>query len=265
MFKKLWLVLLPVLASGILVGKADALDDALARGVLRVSTEPGNYPFTFEDPVTGEPTGITIDIVRMYCEELGIKLEVVWFDWAGVIPALLTGKVDMVAAPLSRTVPRSARILYTDPYIMAPGGAVARKGRFKSLEELNSPGVILTTTAGSIHEEVGRKLFPKAQMMPVPTVADHNAALLAGRADAILTDKYFVGAALVAQYPDLLELLPGYTFMDSFAFAVRYDSWKLWASFNVFLRLIKLDGRYGELYKKWVGIDWEPVYLEHGL
>jgi len=230
-----------------------------------VSTEPGNYPFTFEDPVTGEPAGLTIDIVRLYCEELGLKLEVDWFDWAGVIPALLTGKVDMIAAPLSRTVRRSTQILYTDPYIFAPGGVVARKGRFKSLADLNDPSVTLTTTAGSIHEEIGRKLFPQAKMLPVPTVADHNAALLAGRADAILTDKYFVGAALVAQHPDELELLPGYTFVDSFAFAVRYDSFKLWASFNEFLRLIKLDGRYAQIYKKWVGIDWEPVFTEYGL
>lgn len=256
----LWSLVVLVVGSLAVLSWADALDDALARGTLIVCTEPGNAPWTYEDPATGKWTGFTIELVQMYTDELGVSLEVKGFDWAGVIPALLAGKADMIAAPLSRTIPRSAKILYCEPYIIAPGVAVVRKGEFTSLEQLNAPDVVLTTTIGSIHEEIGRKKFPLATMSPVPTVADHNAALAAGRADAILTGK-FVGEKIVAQYPNF-EILPGFTFMDSFACAVRFDSFKLWQSFNLFMRLIKLDGRYAELYKKWFGVEWVPYNIE---
>lgn len=239
---------------------ADTLDDILTRGKLVVCTELGNVPWNYQDPNTGEITGFTTELVQMYADSIGVDLEVKSFDWAGVIPALLNDKADMIAAPLSRTMERSTKILYTEPYIIAPGVVVARKGEFSSLDDLNKKGVVLTTTSGSIHEEIGEKLFPNAEMKAVPTVADHNAALVAGRADAVLTGK-FVAESTVEGNPGL-EILPGFTFMDSFACAVRFDSFRLWTSFNLFMRLIKLDGRYGNLYKKYFDVEWVPQNIE---
>jgi ABC-type amino acid transport substrate-binding protein len=245
--------------SGI-TSSTDALDLALKRGVLYVSTELGNAPWTYADPKTGEITGFTIELARMYTEELGIKLEVKTFDWAGVIPSLTSGKVDMITAPLSRTIPRTTKILYTEPYVIDPGVAYAKKGKFKSLDEINKEGVIITTTAGSIHETMAKKLFPKATMNPLPTVADTIVAIESGRADVNLTSLDV--ASQIIKGNQSLEIIPGYTFMDSFACAVRFDSPKLWNSFNLFMRMIKLDGRYAALYKKWFGIDWKPTPVE---
>jgi ABC-type amino acid transport substrate-binding protein len=246
--------------SGITTANKDALDLALERGVLYVSTELGNVPWTYADPKTGEITGFTIDLVKMYTDELGIKLEVKTFDWAGVIPSLTTGKVDMITAPLSRTVPRSAKILYTEPYVIDPGVAYAKKGRFKSLDEISKEGVVITTTTGSIHETMAKKLFPKATINPLPTVADTVSAIESGRADVNLTSMD-VALGIIKGNPSL-EIVPGITFMDSFACATRFDSPKLWQSFNLFMRLIKLDGSYAALYKKWFGTDWKPTPVE---
>ena len=243
--------------------KEDALDLIVERGKLLVSTELGNIPWTFQDIKTGEITGFTTELVQMYAKEIGVELEVKTFDWAGVIPALTTGKVDMVAAPLSRTMARSLKILYCEPYMIDPGVGYALKGKFKDISELNKKGVTITTTAGSIHENMAKQLFPEATISPLPTVADTTAAIQSGRADVSLSSK-IVSEGIVQSNPNL-EIISGYTFMDSFACAVRFDSSKLWSSFNMFMRIIKLDGRYAKLYKKWLGIEWKPNSIETAL
>jgi len=249
-----------LLGSLSVIGLAGTLDDILSSGELVICTELGNVPWNYQDPATGEVTGFTTELVQMYADSIGVDLVVKSFDWAGVIPALLNNKADMIAAPLSRTMTRSTKILYTEPYIIAPGVVVARKGEFASLDDLNKSGVILTTTSGSIHEEIAIANYPNATMNAVPTVADHNAALVAGRADAVFTGK-FVGESTVEGNANL-EVLPGFTFMDSFACAVRFDSFDLWTSFNLFMRLIKLDGRYADLYEKWFEVEWVPYNIE---
>ena len=130
----------------------DALDLVLERGKLVVSTHFGDAPWVYEDPKTGEPTGLIYEITKMYTEEIGVELEMMPFDFAGVIPALISGKVDMIVASLSRTVPRSTKILYTDPYAVEAGSGFAPKGKFKQINELNNEEVRIAVTAGAIEE-----------------------------------------------------------------------------------------------------------------
>jgi len=245
------------------VNKDAALDLIVKRGKMLVSTELGNAPWAFQDIKTGEITGFVIELAQMYAKEIGVELEVKTFDWAGVIPALITKKVDMVAAPLSRTMPRSLKLLYCEPFVIDPGVGYALKEKFKDIKditEFNKKGMTITTPAGSIHEGMARKLFPEAKISPVPTVSDVTAAVQSGRADLGLMSLCCT-KAIIKSNPNL-RIIPGYTFFDSFACAVRPDSFKLWASFNMFMRMIKLDGRYARLYKKWLGIEWEPNPIE---
>lgn len=241
----------------------DALDLVVQRGTLIVSTELGNYPWAYKDPKTGVITGLVIDIARGYATALGVKLQVNTYVWAGLIPALTTGKVDMVAAPLSRTIARSVKILYCDPYVTDPGVVYALKGKYTSLSDLNKKGVILTTTAGSIHETMAKTLFPNATMNALGTVSDTTAAVLSGRANASLTSRS-VGLGILKTNPKL-EILPGSTFMDSLACAVNFSSFKLWKSFNMYQQMIKLDGTYGKLFKQYFGVNWVASNVQDGL
>jgi len=241
----------------------DALDLMVERGKLVMSIELGMIPFGYEDPKTGEITGMSIELARMYCEDVGVELEVQNFEWAGVIPALLSKKVDMVVAPLSRTMARSLKILYTEPYLRNPMAIGALKGKYEHINDLNQEGVIIGCNAGSSQEEMIPILFPKATPYPVPTRADYLVALAAGRADAVFSA--YVDLKQDMKNNPNIEILPGNLPMDTFACAVRFDSFKLWTSFNIFMRLIKLDGRYGELYEKWLGVKWEPLSIETAL
>jgi len=60
-----------------------------------VFTEFGNAPYVFKDIKTGEITGFTVELIKMYAEEIGVELEIKGFEWAGILPYLITGKVDV--------------------------------------------------------------------------------------------------------------------------------------------------------------------------
>jgi len=243
---------------------ATTMEQILKEGKLTVSMELGNVPWNFKDPKTGKITGMATELARLYAENLGVDLEIKAYDWAGVIPALITGRVDMVATCLSRTIPRSAKISYTEPYMIAPGKIVAPKGKFKSVDDLNKEGVTISTTAGSVFVEEVKKRLPKVTMKPLPSHSDTLNALLVGRVSAISTG-LLCAIRDVHRYPDKLEVVPGILFYDSFAFAVRHESTVLLRSFNLFVRLIKADGTYAELYEKWIETEWKPEAVETAL
>ncbi len=263
--KKSWLTIVPLLLALLLVnGTAiagddqDALDAIMQRGKLVVATELGTPPWAYKDPKTGEITGFTIELAQLLAEELGVELEIKTYEWAGIIPSLLTQKVDMLTACLTRTVPRSAKLMYTEPYVNMPGQVLVRKGEFKTLEELNNKKVVLTCTTGSVWEQIAEKRLAGATIRTNPTNADNAIALQTKRADGYLNDKLQLVSAM-NMYPGQFELVPAPLAWDSFAFAVRYDSFKLWNTTNLFMRLIKMDGRYGALFEKYMGYEWVPT------
>ncbi|HWQ25516.1 MAG TPA: transporter substrate-binding domain-containing protein [Chlorobaculum sp.] len=91
-------------------------------GVLRLGTASVTEPFSFVDG-SGEIVGYDIELARYVADKLGKKLEVVNMDFGGMIPALMSGKVDMIAACITITKERSKQVLFSDPYYV--GGIAA--------------------------------------------------------------------------------------------------------------------------------------------
>jgi ABC-type amino acid transport substrate-binding protein len=236
---------------------ADALDAAVKRGKLIVTTELAAPPWNYKDPNSGEAVGFVIDLMKMYTESIGISLEVNNVDWPGVVPSLVSKKADMLPW-ISRTMPRSTKFMFSESYKDIPAQLLVRKGEFKSIDELNKGEKIITATSGSVWVEVAEKNFPKAQVHTVGSNTDNIIALNTKRADAHLNDEtQLIG--FMSQYPDNFEILPQPVSMDSLGCAVRFDSPKLLHSINLFLNRIKIDGTYAKLHKKWLGYDPKPA------
>ena len=76
---------------------ANTLADIVKRGELRVAVQSGAAPYAFVDK-NGEHTGSMVDFARDMADRMGVKLKILDFDWDGLIPALLSGKADILAA-----------------------------------------------------------------------------------------------------------------------------------------------------------------------
>src|SRR6185312_8989355 len=76
---------------------AGALDDIVKRGELRVAVQTQGPPFSLVDS-KGERTGSSVELAELMAKEMGVKITFLDFDWDGLIPALLSGKADLLVA-----------------------------------------------------------------------------------------------------------------------------------------------------------------------
>lgn len=86
-----------------------------SKGVLKLGTAAITEPFSFMD-ASQNVIGFDIEIARHLAKKLDMKLEVVDMEFGALIPALLSGKVDMIAACITVTEERSKKILFSEPY-----------------------------------------------------------------------------------------------------------------------------------------------------
>ena len=52
----------------------------------------------------GERTGSAVELAELMAKEMGVKITFLDFDWDGLIPALLSGKADLLVADMTPTL-----------------------------------------------------------------------------------------------------------------------------------------------------------------
>jgi len=243
--------------------RADAPDDALdsrssvlervgREGKLLVGMHLGVEPFAFFD-AQGRAVGFDVDLANLAAMELGAALEIKDIRSEELIPALEKGEIDMVVSRL-RATPRLARNLaFSDPYFVTGLCAlVSRKKSPKALRvsDLNVRGKILAVRNGTAADLVASRLFTEAEVRRFEDEAGCERAVVAARADAFLSDQFAV-ARLNRQNPEsTMAILKPFTY-EPMSIAIRKGDFDGWNWLNIFLRAIKSDGRYAELYERY--------------
>ncbi|HAS84101.1 MAG TPA: amino acid ABC transporter substrate-binding protein [Verrucomicrobia bacterium] len=93
---------------------------------LRFGTAAVTEPFSFVDG-SREVVGLDIELAHHIARRLGKKLVVVNMDFGGMIPALASGKVDMIGACITITEERAQRVLFSVPYYKGGIAALVRE------------------------------------------------------------------------------------------------------------------------------------------
>lgn len=95
-------------------------------GTLRMGTSAVTEPFSFVD-ASRSVVGFDIELAHHVARKLGMKLEVVDMDFGGMIPALVSGKVDVIGACITITPERAERVLFSEPYYTGGIAALVRE------------------------------------------------------------------------------------------------------------------------------------------
>ena len=95
-------------------------------GVLRLGTAAVTEPFSFVDG-TQKVVGFDIELARYVAQKRGMKLEIVNMEFGAMIPALISGKVDMIAACITVTEERAQKVLFSEPYYTGGISALVRE------------------------------------------------------------------------------------------------------------------------------------------
>ncbi len=236
---------------------ADAMDDIVKRGEILVGVQSQGAPINFVDS-NGQRTGFAVELVDMMAKDMGIRVTYIDFEWKGLIPALLAGKVDMIAADMTPTPERAMKLIFTDPIFFTENVAFTLKDKpFQKWEDLNNEGVTVGATQASTYASAVKNYMPKATLKEFAGGTGETAqAISSGRADAGVSDRGTLRTTL-SEFPDM-RILEGTITKEPLAFALRPDSVHLAFFMNNYIKLANHDGRLPKLLDYWWNsLDWQ--------
>ena len=264
--KRLMFVLLALALTAGMVGTsmAGTLNEIVKRGELRVAVQSGAAPYAFVYK-NGNHTGSMVEFTREMAKRMGVKLKILDFDWDGLIPALLSGKADILAADMTPTLKRALKITFADPwYYVQPCIFTKTGASYQVLEDVNKPSVTVGVLLGSTGETIAKKFLPNAKLKTYKGGGRMIVqALLAGHVDAGVNDDLAVLTVLPDFPPNSLRLLDKRLGKgkDPLAFAVRQESVNLWQWINLYFKTIRADGTYQENVQYWMeSTDWKKEH-----
>jgi polar amino acid transport system substrate-binding protein len=126
--------------------------------------------------------------------------------WSGIIPALMTGKFDVIIGGMGITPERNLKVNFTMPYDYSGMSMVAHRKKaegFSTLEDFNDKDVNIAVRMGTTAEQAARKYLPKANLRLFENESQALQELNLGRVHAVVSSAPMpVFHAL--KYPDKL-------------------------------------------------------------
>ena len=165
-----FLPLLALLASPLV--QADALDDIVERGTLRVGIAEF-VPWAMPTKRGGH-AGYDVDVGVKIARDMGVRAEFKVYEWKDIIAALEGGEVDIIAGGIVVTPQRGLRINFTRPIAQSGAGMATNTHMTKDIEalpQLNDPDIVIATVTNTFSEGVARStLFTSHKNVPARKV-----------------------------------------------------------------------------------------------
>ena len=237
------------------------VEKVIRRGILKVGMSTF-VPWAMKDK-TGKLIGFEIDVASQLAEDMGVKVEFVPTKWAGIIPALLTGKFDVIIGGMSIRPDRNLKVNFSIPYDFAGQSLVANKklaAGFTSLEDFNRPDVVIAARLGATSADAANKFLPKAEKRFFDDEAQVIQEVVNGRAYAAVASAP-LPAFQALKYPDKLFMPFQGTFTkEPIGFAVRKGDIDTLNYFNNWIRVTEARGWLAERKHYWFETkDWEGM------
>ena len=166
-----------------------ALQEIKDSGKLVVGTCADYPPYEWHLIKDGkdEIIGFDIDIAQAIADELGVELEIKDMDFDGLIPALSTGKIDMIIAGMNPTDERKQSVDFTDIYYTQKDALVIKSEDAENIQSENDlKKASLATQKATIQETYLLENFPDAALQSVPKWNTAILSLVTGKVDAVL-------------------------------------------------------------------------------
>ena len=163
-------------------------------------------PWAMRDS-NGELIGFEIDVGRKLAEDMGVEAEFTPTAWDGIIPALVSGKFDIIVSGLSITPQRNLTVNFTQPYAYTGATILANRQLTEgfSIEDYNRPEVTFAARRGGTPAAVIADTFPDAQLLLFDEDGTAAQEVLNGNAHATMASEP-APSREARIYPDILHV-----------------------------------------------------------
>ena len=202
-FAALCLIIIAAPASAETASQNQTYRSIIERGEIRIGISKHYPPLNFK----AGKTGVEIEMAKELGKFLGVRTTTVHLSLSDYIPAIETGKVDIVMAGLSRNMERAKKIWFSEPYISMTPGVLANRRRLpqtrfgdkfeqnpiRTIWDLkNISGFKFAVKKRSAYEQLLGREFPDMQKVIVSTNEEGLNALKSGSAHGFVHDSLFL-------------------------------------------------------------------------
>lgn len=252
---------------------APELTCIMRRGTLVIGMIDRNDPPFFMRDMDGNLSGIDVEIAREMARALGVKVafnrDANNFD--DVVDMVANRQADLGVSKLSLTLPRAARVLFSNPYVSLKKAVLVNRLALEkirvnpeaSLDDLlNQPSSQIGVEAGSSYVEYAKRIFPNATIVEFTSwERDIAPKVLNGELLAAFRDEWEIRETMFAAPQSYFENLsivlkdeP-----DPLMIIVPWNSMQLLAWVNRYLELRKIKYTSDDLMKKYIEMTQNDI------
>jgi len=170
-----------------------------------IAAEP--YPPFSSPDSAGNWVGWEIEIIDAICAAAELDCVITPTAWDGIIPALVSGRIDAIMNSLSITADRLETIDFSDPYYNTPTVIIGQRDMEMDATPEGLAGMVLGVQVSTIHQTYAQTYFEGAtELRTYQTQDEANQDLAAGRIDATQADSLALDDFLATEAGQCCEL-----------------------------------------------------------
>ena len=233
------------------------LEQIKAKGKLVVGTEAQYAPYEFKD-LDANFVGCDMWLAQQIADSLGVELEIVDMSFAGIIPAVQSGQVDLGIAAFTNTPERAEEIDFSNLYETSAQLLIVKTGNadtYSTKEAL--AGQKVGAQKGTIQSQLIQSALPDSELFELEKYPALALEVQNGNIAGLVVDQA-VGESLVANSNCELEV-------SNFEFSAEEASFgksvviakgneDLVAAVNEVVNKVTSDGSYQAAYDEAVAL-----------
>lgn len=219
--------------------------------ILKSASELDYPPFSVVTK-DNKADGFSVELLKSVAKAMGRKVEFYVAPWNEIKQDLKNGKIDVLPV-VGRTPEREKYYDFTIPYLTMHGTVVVREDDNSIQNKSDLKGKTIVVMKGDNSEEYIARNKITDSIIETESFEKALIALSNGEGDAVVVQK-LVGLQLIKKL-GLNNLKTVHfvlnDFEQDFSFAVKEGNKELLALLNEGLAIVKTNGTYEKIYKKW--------------
>lgn len=233
------------------------------REPLRVGMDLSYPPFEMINE-RGEPDGVSVGMAEALSKDLDRPLQIENIPFAGLVPSLQTGKIDLIISSMTDTPERRRSIAFSDPYLtIGLGALVQRDTPIRTINDLNKPDIKVAVRQGTTGQLWAQKNLTQATLLVFDQEATAVLEILQKKADAFLYDEMSIWKHH-HEHPLETRALLSPLQQESWAIGLRLSDVELRKQVNQFLKNFRNEKGFEHLGDRFLS-EQKRGFAEEGV
>ncbi len=218
---------------------------------LIVGMELAYPPFEMTDSL-GTPSGISVDLAKEMGQALDKQVIIENISFDGLIPSLMSHKIDIIISSMTITTERSKTVEFSDPYLETGLCLlVSKKSSVQAIQDLDNSQRTVAVKKGTTGAIYAADSLKKAHVLVFDKESACVLEVVQGKADAFIYDQMSTYTNWSKNRETTHAILTPFV-KEKWGIAMRKGDPELKNKINQFLKKFKSQGGFDRLGDKYL-------------